>query len=101
MKEQIKYARKCDITGKGMNEGFCIQDGLMYIKNEKDMIKHLREIEKNGNPEYKELIKEGRLTDDFLLNDYYNSEYYYWTEWHEIDEDWHYLEDGTEIQTNT
>ena len=64
------------------------------------MIKHLREIEKNGNPEYKELIKEGRLTDDYLLNEYYDSDYYYWTEWDEINDDYHYLEDGTYIETN-
>ena len=42
MKTIIKYARKCDITNEGMNEGYCIQDGLMYIKYEEDMIKHLR-----------------------------------------------------------
>ena len=41
--DRILYARKCDITGEGMNEGYCIQDGLMYIKYEKDMIKHIRE----------------------------------------------------------
>jgi len=26
------YARQCDVTGEGMNEGYYIQDGLMYIK---------------------------------------------------------------------
>mgnify|MGYP003117980115 CR=1 FL=1 len=99
MNKSKKYARKCDVTGEGMNEGYCIQDGLMYIKYEKDMIKHIREVEKKGNLEYDKDISEGRLTDDFLLNDYYNSEYYYWTEWEELDEDYHYLEDGTEIVT--
>ena len=46
MNKSKKYARKCDVTGEGMNEGYCIQDGLMYIKYEKDMIKHIREVEK-------------------------------------------------------
>ena len=32
-----KYARACDITGKGMNEGYCIGDGNMYIKYEVDL----------------------------------------------------------------
>ena len=26
--EEILYARQCDITGEGMNEGYCIEDGL-------------------------------------------------------------------------
>ena len=98
--DRILYARKCDITGEGMNEGYCIQDGLMYIKYEKDMIKHIREVEKEGNLEYDKDISEGRLTDDFLLNDYYNSEYYYWTEW-ECEDDLQYEEiNGKLIELN-
>lgn len=85
MKRFETYARKCDITGEGMNEGFCIRDGAMYIKYEKDMIKYLRKIEKEGNPEYDSLVREGRLTDEWLKDDYYNAEYYYWTEWEEAD----------------
>ena len=96
MSTKIKYARKCDITGEGMNEGYCIQDGLMYIKYEKDMIKHLRDVEKEGNPEYDELVAEGRLTDEYLLNDYYESDYYYYTDWFDTidEEDEWYTEDG-------
>jgi len=99
------YARKCDITGEGMNEGFCIGDGSMYIKYEKDMIKYLRGIEKEGNPEYDTLVKEGRLADEWLLNDYYNADYYYWTEWYD-ESDHQYAEvDGEligidELETN-
>ncbi len=95
----IKYARKCDITGEGMNEGYCIQDGLMYIKYEKDMIKHLRDVEKEGNPEYDELVAEGRLTDEYLLNDYYESDYYYFTDWFDTidEEDEWYTEEGSLI----
>ena len=26
----MKYARKCDVTGNGMNEGWCWGDGLFY-----------------------------------------------------------------------
>lgn len=75
------WARKCDITGQGMNSGYCINDGGMYIKYESDMIKHLREVEKSGNPDYDALVKEGRLTDEFLLEDYYKNDYYYYTDW--------------------
>jgi len=81
--ETERYARQCDVTGEGMNEGYCIQDGLMYIKHEKDLLKHLREVEKDGNPEYDTLVAEGRLTDEFLLDEYYDEEYYLWTEWYE------------------
>ena len=99
-KGRILYARQCDITGEGMNEGYCIQDGLMYIKYEKDMIKHIREVEKEGNLEYDKDISEGRLTDDFLLNDYYNADYYYWTEW-ECEDDLQYEEvNGKLIELN-
>jgi hypothetical protein len=90
-KDRILYSRQCDITGEGMNEGYCIQDGLMYIKYEKDMIKHIREVEKEGNLEYDKDISEGRLTDEFLLNDYYEADYYYWTEW-ECEDDLQYEE---------
>lgn len=99
MNNQIKYARKCDLTNKGMNEGYCINNGEMYIKEQSDMIAHLRELEKKGNPEYEQLVQEGRLTDDFLLNDYYESDYYYWTEWDDVDDDYHYLENGTYVET--
>tara|TARA_R110002096_G_C14077180_1_gene676152 strand:+ start:56 stop:346 length:291 start_codon:yes stop_codon:yes gene_type:complete len=87
----MKYARKCDVTGNGMNEGFCIKNGEMYIKYEKDLIKHLRDVEKKANLEYDKDISEGRLTDDFLLSDYYECGYYFWTEW-ECDDDIQYQE---------
>ena len=93
MSNEMKYARRCDVTNKGMNDGYCIQDGHMYIKYEKDLIKHLRKIEMHENKE------EHYCSDDFLLKDYYDAGYYYWTEWEDIDDDHYYLEDGTEIQT--
>jgi hypothetical protein len=80
-KDRILYARQCDITKEGMNE-------------------HLREIEKNNNLEYDKDVAEGRLTDDFLLNDYYEAEYYYWTEW-ECESDLQYEEiNGKLIELN-
>ena len=81
--DRILYARQCDITGEGMNEGYCIQDGLMYIKYEKDMIKHLREFDE-------ELSLRTPL-DEELLSVYYNDDYYYWTEW-ECESDLQYEE---------
>lgn len=81
------YSKRCDITNEGMDQGFCIQGGLMYIKYEKDLVQHLREID----PMQEE------LSDDFLLSDYYQNDYYYWTEWKELDSDVNYTIDGKEI----
>lgn len=77
------YARKCDITGEGMNEGFFLPDIGMYIKKESDLIKYLRE---NGDSKY------NNASDDFILNESYEHGYHVWTEWYE-DEDISYLHD--------
>ena len=74
MKKQItKWARRCDITGEGMDEGYCIGEGGMYIKYEKDMLKHIEE--------------EGFDS----IDEAYECDYYYWTEW-ECPEDIQYME---------
>jgi hypothetical protein len=91
----MKYARKCDITNEPMNEGYCIQDGVMYIKYEDDFIKHLRDVEKEDNSEYDKDVSEGRLTDDCLINDYYEADYYYWTEWEDESEYQYEIINGT------
>ena len=47
MNQKVKlHPRKWDITGEGMSSGYLIGEGAMYIKYDSDMIKHLREIEK-------------------------------------------------------
>jgi len=71
--------RICSITKEEMSEGFVILGGEMYIKYEKDLVKHLRIIEKEDNPDYDRDIAEGRLSDEWIKNDYYNADYYYWT----------------------
>jgi len=73
-----KFARKCDVTGRGMNEGYCIMDGGMYIQSEVDMLKHLEE-----HTAYES------------LQEAFEDEYCYWTEWSDLDEDEWYLADGT------
>lgn len=71
--------RICSITKEEMSEGFVILGGEMYIKYEKDLVKHLRIIEREDNPDYDQDIAEGRLSDEWIKNDYYNADYYYWT----------------------
>ncbi len=125
MKEQIKYARKCDITGKGMNNGWVWGDGVFYTSTEELTLKECRKDRehiiaaiKNLGCELDELdtvydktdlnnlkqainrANKNQETNEDLLLIGYNADYLYYTEWDEIDEDLHYLEDGTEIQTN-
>jgi hypothetical protein len=83
-----KFARVCDITNEGMNEGYCIGDELMYIKHEKDFVQHLKDIK----------FSDEELTDEELVELAYEEEYYYWTEWEELDDDYYYLEDGTLVE---
>ena len=78
----MKYARKCDITSEGMNEGYCILDGMMYIKYEKDMIKHIKDE-----------------TDYNDIEEAYEDDYYYFTDWFDTidEEDEWYTEEGSLI----
>ena len=67
-----KFQRVCDVTGEGMNEGFCLNDGEMYFKYEKDFVAFLR--------------KEGvhpHESDEFILDKAYEMGLYYWTTWGE------------------
>jgi hypothetical protein len=78
-----KFARKCDITGEVMNEGYVIQDGEMYIKHERDLIVYLRSFEGNED-----------LSDELLKEEAYDNDVYYWTEWSVEHEDEYYDEKG-------
>lgn len=62
--EGTKFARKCDITGEGMNEGYCICDGEKYIKGDFDMLQHITD-----ETEYK------------TMDEAYGEGYYYHTKW--------------------
>jgi hypothetical protein len=77
-----KFARKCDVTGRGMNEGYVIGDGEMYIKDESDMLSHV--------------IEQGYSS----LDEAYDDEYYYYTEWEDEDDFEYVMIDGvlTEIE---
>ncbi len=82
--ESKKFARQCDITKKGMNEGFYVNDEI-YIKNEVDLINWLRE--RNF------ITADGSVANDFNDEDLkewaYNDEIYYFTEWDD-EEDYQY-----------
>ena len=84
----MKYARQCSVTKQGMNAGYLIQDGEMYIKYEKDLIAHIRSIEGED-------VSKDSLTDESLLNEYYEDGYYYYTEWDDKDDFQYEITNGT------
>jgi hypothetical protein len=83
-----KFARKCDATGKGMNEGFCVLDGHKYFSEEKHLIEFLREGNTNSDI----------VCDKELLEEAYKNEVYYYTEWEDEDDYEYELVDGELIE---
>jgi hypothetical protein len=75
-----KFARRCDVTGRGMNEGFCFGDGEKYACDDASALIIAKEYG------YTSLYKAWR--DDA----------YYYTEWEEIDDDYYYDADGNEYE---
>jgi hypothetical protein len=102
----MKYARKCSITGEGMNEGWVWADGTFYTKYEKDTLAECRRDRKEILSEIDELIpnnaqdierwdelegaisraEEGKETDEDLLLIAYQQDYIYYTEWEDESE---------------
>lgn len=69
---KILWARQCDVTEEGMNEGWCWGDGHFYTKHEKDTIAELR----------KDYPDKKYLADDELLAFAVEvDERLYYTEW--------------------
>jgi hypothetical protein len=85
-----KFARRCDATGKGMNEGYVFGDGELCFSEEKHLIDHLRGLnweDINGNLS-RDIDKDD---DEGLLEFFYNEDMYYFTEWdfYDIDDEWY------------
>jgi hypothetical protein len=103
---KLKYARVCDITSEGMNEGWVWGDGTFYTKHEKDTLAECRKdrdailfemeeltindiIDWNDWNEFSEAIdraKKNKDTDEDLLLIGYQTSYLYYTEWEDEDE---------------
>lgn len=86
--QKFYFARRCDVTGEGMIEGFVIGDGEMYIKHESDLVAHLRTLEWE--------FSDGRNSKDIESDDelrelLYDVEYFYHTDWE--DEPMEYVSD--------
>lgn len=82
-----KFARRCDATGRGMNEGYVVGDGEMYFSEKQHLVDWLKSRGVMDN-----------LSDDFILNESYELGEYYYTEWQEVDEDCYYDADGNEYK---
>lgn len=76
------FARKCDVTGEGMNEGYVFGDGTDYFKYEKDALAHAISLG------YKD------------LQESYDDDAHYYTEWEEEDDREYELVNGTLIEIN-
>jgi hypothetical protein len=85
-----KFARRCDVTGEPMNEGWCWGDGMFYTATEESTITELR----------KEYPSKVHITDDELMQYAYDNEVLYWTEWYsdEIEEQgFYFTNEGEEV----
>jgi hypothetical protein len=75
-----KFARRCDVTGRGINEGFCFGDGEKYACDYESALLIAKEY---GYESLKEAYKDDA---------------YYYTEWEEIDDDCYYDAEGNEYE---
>lgn len=83
-----KYPRRCDATGRGMYEGYVFGDGELYFSEEKHLIKHLRSRDSMNE-----------LSDEFILNEAYEQDLYYYSEWSKFDiDDVYYDAEGNEYE---
>jgi len=90
-----KYARKCDATGVGMNEGYVVGAGDLHFSEKQHLIEYLRGVEWEDS---NDVSSSEMDTDADLMDYFYNEEFYYYTEWEEIDNDVYYDEDGNEYE---
>jgi len=72
------YARKCDITGEGMYEGWVVSGGETYIKYESDAIEYCR---KHWNQTLQEAYDESEKN---------GGDSFYWTSWEDDESDYQY-----------
>jgi hypothetical protein len=82
------YARLCDKTKKGMNEGYYCEEPELYFSEKQYLIEHLRSICTEN------------LSDEELLNKFYNDDYYYYSTWDPKENDpdeGFYLHNGTHV----
>lgn len=85
-----KFVRRCDATGRGMNEGYVVGAGDLYFSDKKHLVEWLKGVAKEDGLEFD--------SDKEMMDHYYNDDLYYYTEWEEVDEDCYYDEEGNEYE---
>jgi len=85
--EPERFPRRCDATGVGMHEGFVAVDGLYHFSEEKYLVEWLRGREDTDQG----------LSDEFLLEEAFALDEYYYTEW-DIDDSDYWYEYGVDGQ---
>lgn len=78
--QAVYYARQCNISGEGMDNGWLFGDNF-YIKYEKDLIQHLKQVYDEDFGNYKKDELNGIIDEDKLRELLYEKGYYYYTEW--------------------
>ena len=86
-----KFARKCSVTGRGMNCGWVWNDGEFYYSQKEFVVGKIKEQIQNHETDVV-ILDWG---DDKLLQWAYDEGLCYYTEWEDIDKDECYLEDGS------
>jgi hypothetical protein len=74
------YARKCSVDGKGMNSGILFNDGLYYCRSEEQAKEYVESL--------------GLVWEKELKTIDTKDEWFYFTDWEELDEDEFYDFEG-------
>ncbi|PQJ72222.1 hypothetical protein [Polaribacter butkevichii] len=78
-----KYARVTNFNGKGMNEGYCFNDGEYYCETEEQAKFYIEGLGLDWKEE--------------LLTFNTKDEWFYWTDWYDQEADIYYDINGCEI----
>lgn len=81
METPINYARTCDVTGEGMNMGWCFNDGDYYCKYKKDAINYIKTLISISDIGGWKYVDVSDLTDDVLLQIMEEEQMGYWSDW--------------------
>lgn len=79
-----KFARRNDSNGKGMNEGYCFNDGNYYCETEEQAKFYVESLGLDWKEE--------------LLTVNTNNEWFYYTDWYDTETDVYYNKDGSLIK---
>jgi len=83
--ERIYHARRCDVTGEGMDEGWLCGDDY-YIKYETDLISYLKGVYNQDYGNYQKDKMDGIIDKGKLRELLYEDGYFLYTEWYEEDD---------------